>query len=50
MKQFIVLMAMVALGVFLYLCIAGPDDSVQSALGALWRHDLASHPYAEMRP
>ncbi|MDR1797467.1 MAG: hypothetical protein LBR44_08545 [Clostridiales Family XIII bacterium] len=46
MKQFIVLMAMIALGVFLYSCIAGPGDSVQSALAAQWKQDLARHPYA----
>ena len=45
MKQFIVLMAMVALGLFLYACIAGPEDSMLSALKAIWRHEALSGPY-----
>jgi len=46
MKQFIVLMAMIALGLFIYQCIAGPDQSVLTALAAQWHRDLATHPYA----
>jgi len=42
MKQFIVLMAMIALGLFLYACIAGPDGSILSVLKELWRHEAAS--------
>ena len=45
MKQFIVLMAMIALGVFLYTCIAGGGDSVLTALKALWRNTAMSGPY-----
>ena len=45
MKQFIVLMAMIALGLFLYACIAGPGNSVTGSLSRLWQHDLAAHPY-----
>jgi len=45
MKQFIVLMAMVALGLFIYQCIAGSDHSVLTALGDVFRHDLAVNPY-----
>jgi len=45
MKQFIVLMAMIALGLFLYACIAGPDDSILSSLKMIWRHELISSPY-----
>lgn len=46
MKQFIVLMSMVALGLFLYACIAGSEDSILSALKELWRHEIHSGPYA----
>jgi len=46
MKQFIVLMAMIALGLFLYACIAGPDDSILSSLKALWRFEAETGPYA----
>ena len=45
MKQFIVLMATIALGLFLYACIAGPENSVTESLSRLWQHDLAQHPY-----
>jgi len=45
MKQFIVLMAMIALGLFLYASIAGTEDSVLSSLKALWRHELLISPY-----
>ena len=45
MKQFIVLMAMIALGLFLYAAIAGPDDSILSSLKQLWRHELIASPY-----
>ncbi|MDR3364375.1 MAG: hypothetical protein LBS91_05435 [Clostridiales Family XIII bacterium] len=46
MKQFIVLMGMIALGLFLYNCIAGPEDSILSALKTLWRHEILAGPYA----
>ena len=46
MKQFIVLMAMVSLGVFLYLCIAGPEESIMASLKELWRHKIAYGPYS----
>jgi len=45
MKQFIVLMAMIALGLFIYYCIAGNNDSILSALRALWRHEALTGPY-----
>jgi hypothetical protein len=46
MKQFIVLMAMVALGLFIYACISGPGDSILSALKNLWRFEMAAGPYS----
>jgi len=46
MKQFIVLMSMIALGLFLYSCIAGPENSILSALKLLWRHELMASPYS----
>jgi len=46
MKQFIVLMSMIALGLFLYACIAGPDDSILASLKQLWRHELLASPYS----
>jgi uncharacterized membrane protein YczE len=45
MKQFIVLMSMIALGLFIYACIAGPDDSIMSALKQLWRYEIIAGPY-----
>jgi len=45
MKQFIVLISMIALGLFLYACIAGPGDSILSALKQLWRLELLASPY-----
>jgi len=44
-KQFIVLMAMIALGLFIYVSISGPEDSILSSLKTLWRHELAASPY-----
>ena len=46
MKQFIVLMSMVALGLFLYAAIAGPGDSILTGLKALWRSEILTGPYA----
>lgn len=46
MKQFIVLMSMIALGLFLYACIAGSGDSILTALKALWRHEILTGPYS----
>ena len=45
MKQFIVLMGMVALGLFMYLCIAGEGDSILTSLKGLWRHEILASPY-----
>ena len=45
MKQFIVLMAMVVLGLFIYACVSGPGDSILAALKNLWRFEIASGPY-----
>jgi len=45
MKQFIVLMSMIALGLFLYSYITGPEDSILTTLKQLWRHELISSPY-----
>ena len=45
MKQFIVLMAMIALGLFLYACITGDGDSILTALKALWRQRALAGPY-----
>ena len=50
MKQFIVLMAMIALGLFLYACVAGPEDSILAALKGAWRHEIAAGPYAAVSP
>ena len=46
MKQFIVLMAMIALGLFIYACVSGPGDSILTALKSLWRFEIASGPYS----
>ena len=45
MKQFIVLMAMIALGLFLYASIAGDGDSILTALKTLWRNRIMTGPY-----
>ena len=45
MKQFIVLMSMVALGLVLYACIAGPGDSILTGLKALWRSEALMGAY-----
>ena len=45
MKQFIVLMATIALGLFLYVSIAGQDGSVLATLKELWRYKAISGPY-----
>jgi len=45
-KQFIVLMAMVALGLFMYACIAGEGDSILTSSKALWRYEAMTGPYA----
>ncbi len=46
MKQFIVLMSLIGLGLFLYTCISGPEDSILSTLKMLWRHEILTGPYA----
>jgi len=38
-------MAMIALGVFMYACIAGEGDSIMASLKALWRHEAMTGPY-----
>ena len=45
MKQFIVLVGMIILGLFIYACIAGPDDSILAALKKMWRYEVLSGPY-----
>ncbi|MDD3350076.1 MAG: hypothetical protein PHC40_04370 [Eubacteriales bacterium] len=41
MKQFIVLSAMVALGIFVFQLIAGPDESsIVNLLGSAWSHEI----------
>lgn len=40
MKQFIVLMGMIALGTFLYSLIAGGDGSLLSLMEAFFRHQI----------
>ncbi|GHU63825.1 hypothetical protein AGMMS49983_08170 [Clostridia bacterium] len=39
-------MSMIALGLFLYACIAGQGDSVLSGLRLMWAHQLNASPYA----
>ncbi|MCL2111367.1 MAG: hypothetical protein FWH32_03785 [Clostridiales bacterium] len=46
MKQFIVLMSMVALGIFIYAYIAGGGDSILTALKAIWRQEAVASPYS----
>ena len=46
MKQFIVLMSLVALGLFLFVMIAGPGDSVLGGLRLMWAHHLGISPYS----
>jgi hypothetical protein len=48
MKQFIVLLAMIALGLFLYVCIAGPDNSILSSLRELWHNFAMASPYRQL--
>ena len=45
MKQFIVLMAMIALGLFLYATIVGDGNSILTSLKALWRSNAMTGPY-----
>ena len=46
MKQFIVLCGTVALGVFLFRLIAGPEDgSVLGVLEQVWRNEIALRSY-----
>lgn len=41
MKQMIVLISTIVLGVFIYQLVAGPgDDSIMSGLSALWQSGL----------
>ena len=42
MKQFIVLCAMVALGVFLFHLVAGGDDSLYGAVKTVWEGEIAA--------
>jgi len=46
MKQFIVLMSMIALGLFIYNYIAGTEDSILTSLKQLWRHEISAGPYS----
>ncbi len=47
MKQFIVLCAMIALGLFIYDIIAGQGDgSIMSSLGDVWRGNIGLRTYA----
>ena len=39
-------MAMVALGLFMYACIAGEGDSILTSLKALWRYEALTGPYS----
>jgi len=46
MKQMIVMLAMVVLGIFLYNLIAGKgDDSIAGALSDLWRYEIETRTY-----
>jgi len=45
MKQFIVLLSMITLGLFLYAYIAGPEDSILASLKELWRQKIQMSPY-----
>ncbi|HHX14374.1 MAG TPA: hypothetical protein GX726_05415 [Clostridiales bacterium] len=40
MKQLIIMVAMIGLGVFLFRLIAGPDDSIAGNLGQLWQDEI----------
>ena len=42
MKQFIVLISMIALGLVIAGFVAGPDNSIKSALGEVWQHELVT--------
>lgn len=46
MKQFIVLMSMIALGLFLYACITGQEDSILSSLKMFWHQEALTGPYS----
>lgn len=41
MKQMLVLIAMIGLGILLFQLIAGPDDSIITALGESWQEELS---------
>jgi hypothetical protein len=41
MKQYIVLMAMIALGIFIYGCITGSDDSLLASVSDVQRYEIA---------
>lgn len=36
MKHFIVLASTIALGLFIYSCVAGPEDSILQTLKEIW--------------
>lgn len=41
MKQLIVLVAMITLGIFIFNLVAGPDDdSIKSGLERVWQNEL----------
>ncbi|MGP1569932.1 MAG: hypothetical protein ACTTH0_03335 [Eubacteriales bacterium] len=45
MKQYIVLLSMIALGVFIYDVIVGGDGSILAVLSGLWAKELAVRTY-----
>ncbi|MBR0597667.1 hypothetical protein [Sinanaerobacter chloroacetimidivorans] len=40
MKQVIVMIAMLMLGLAIYSLVAGDDDSIKSSVGGLWRSEI----------
>lgn len=40
MKQLIVFVGLTALGIAIYTLIAGPDDSVKTALKEVWEYEI----------
>ena len=45
MKQYIVLLSMIALGIFIYDMIAGGDNSILAAVAGLWARELSVRTY-----
>lgn len=46
MKQYIVLISLIALGTFIFNIIAGGDGSILSGLAGLWQKELEIRTYA----